>query len=242
MGLGDTIPHMGGNQWGEGQTIPYGRGGRSWGAPWPCPTSPPPARRRPIPCPTPPVCHPPQRGSEPPAPQNTLQPLYSRLLRAGGSARLGPGGSSQGGPRPRQRPGVPSPAPAAGWARSPWGGEGGRGRGSRRVPARWPSMAQHGPAWPSMARHMAHGRRSAGSGRGAAGGHRRSCGGQEGPGGRCPVPANWCPAGRWASGARCRWGARAPRRSRRVAALGRKNEVSAPGVVALGTAGRAGGG
>lgn len=211
-------------------------------------SSSPQTPRSPIPYPTPPnkVQTPPHKGDPPEPPMVAAPQTLSSLCTAvycGQGALLGwgRGAAAKGGPRPRQRPGVPSPAPApaAGGAQSPRGG-GGRGRGSRRVPAR-PSMARHTA---HGARRMAHGRRSAGSGRGAAGGHRRSCGGRggRGAGARCPVPANWCPEGRWASGARCRWGARAPRRSRRVAALGTRNEMSALDTVAPGTAGREGAG
>lgn len=110
------------------------------------------------------------------------------------------------------------------------------------------AMAWHGPAWPGTARRsraghgMAHRgparpgtawhgtgsagragsgrRRQPGRGAGGAGEAAAAAGSGGAAGGRCPAPANWCPAGRWASGARCRWGARAPPRSRRVAALG----------------------
>lgn len=192
MGLGDTIPHTGGISGARDEPFLIGEGGVH-GAPrgsaphlllHPADPQYPPS----------PAAHPqsvstPQQGPDPPtkgiSPPNTLQPLYSRLLRAGGSARLGPGGSSQGGPRPHQRPGVPSPAPApaAGGARGPWGG-GGRGRGSRRCPG----VAQHGAAHGTW--RTAHGtrqtkrRQRAGGSRGAQAKLR----GPGGPGGRCPVP------------------------------------------------------
>lgn len=181
---------------------------------------------------------PPQRGS---APQTRSSLCTAVYCGRGALLGWGRGAAARGGPDPTNargsHPRLLRQQPGGHEAR----GEGAAVAGGPDVVPAWPSMARHTA---HGARHMAHGRRSAGSGRGAAGGHRRSCGGRggRGAGARCPVAANWCPAGRWASGARCRWDARAPRRSRRVAALGTRNGASAAGVVALGTAGRAWGG
>lgn len=149
---------------------------------------------------------PPKRAQPPPrtpkaaSPPNTLHPLYSRFIAGGGLCSFGAGGAAAMGGEGAQTPPAPGgPIPGScagsrGGTRVPWGG-GGRGRGSRRVPAR-----------PSMARLTAHGsrqtkrRQRAGGSRGARA-KLRGPGGAGGAGARCQLTGAQREGGRVALGA-----------------------------------------
>lgn len=250
MGLGDTIPHIGGINGARDRPFLMGEGGVR-GAPH---DLVPHLLLRPADPQVPhPLSHTPQQqgpgfpheGAQSPQPPMAAAPqTLSSLCTAvycGQGALLcwGRGAAASGGPDPASARGSHPRL----LHRQPGVHE---ARGEGAAVAGGPDASRRGPAWRGT-RHMAHGAwrtadeaQAAGGGQPGGTGEAAGAGRGRGAGARCPVPANWCPAGRWASGARCRWGARAPRRSRRVAALGTRNEASAP--VALGTAERAGGG